>query len=155
MSHVDYTRERTLVESLVWNLDPEAQERWGTCRSSHRFLSFIGKQLYVFTLDANNKPTVKNLLTMEGINLSDSNGLVSKWRSANGELLSVGHTPMEIAPSVFLWHTFSSDLQYVPHKGVFNVKTSMLFKAEHHIGYKHVGPHYILEASAFKQEFAL
>ena len=155
MSFVDHARERLLVGGLLWQLGTEGQERWEACKSSHRFMSFVGKQLIVFTLDEDYKPVLKDRLTMSNVSISSSGGLQSHWTNSHGNLLAVSHTPVEVAPSTFLWHTFGSDLQYIPHKGVYNVRTSMLFKTEHNVGYKHVGPHYMLEFNSFQQEFNL
>ena len=155
MSSVDHAKEQSLVQSFLYKMGAEGQDRWEACKSSHRFLSFIGKQLIIFTYDKLHRPVLVDRLMMQGLSLTSGSGLTSQWFKSNGTLITVSHTPIEVAPSVFLWHTFDSNLQYVPHKGEFNVKTSMLFKAQHNINYKHVGPHYILESAQYQQEFSL
>jgi hypothetical protein len=153
MSSVGYVRERTLLGGLLWRMEPEAQERWEANKSSHRFMTFKGKQLVLFTLDTEDKPVLKDKLTMQAISLSDTAGITSTWTTADHKVVQIGHIPVEVAPSIFLWHTYTSDVQYTPHKGVYNIKASMLFKTPHNISHKHMGPVYMLEVAAFQQEF--
>lgn len=155
MSSIDHARERALVGGLLWQLGVEGQERWEACRSSHRFMAFVGKQLIVFTFGDDLKPVLKDRLTLSSLSMASDSGVASHWTNSHGNLIKVGHTPTEIAPSVFLWHTFDSNLQYVPYKGVYNLRTSMLFKSEHNVAYPRIGPHYILEWQAYQQEFGL
>ena len=143
--------EVPLVQGRLWQLAPEAASRFEGCRVSHRFMAFQGKELVVYKLFIG-KPSVVSVLSCRGASLDFTNGISSMWATPD-RMLTVGHTPIEVAPSVFLWHTYHSDLQYVPHKGVYATRFSMLFKAKHHPSVKIDGEIYIQERAGFDMEF--
>ena len=153
MSQLLAERERELVRGQLWRLTPEAQDRWAACRSSHRFMSYRGKQLVLFTFDAELKPQVVDRLTMVDATLTIGEGLSTQWLTGDDQKLTVGSLPKEIAPNTFLWTAYSSDVQFVPHKGVYGVRLPLLFQSRHNISHPTLNSTYILELAAFEAEF--
>lgn len=144
--------ERQAVLGRLWQLSAEAQTRWENCRASHRFMAFRNKQLVVYSL-LGREPVVLTTLTCTALNAGLSKGLETTWETSAKEVLTVSATPTEVAPSIFLWHTFQTDLQYRPHKGVYGVRFSMLYRCKNHPAYQEEGCFYIQERAAFDLEF--
>lgn len=145
--------ERQYADSLAQHLTPAAADRWDACRSAHRFAAYEGKQLVIFNLFYD-EPQTLDVLTCKSMNLDIHNGLSSTWRTGEGTSIQIGHAPVEVAKSVFLWHVFYSEVSYLPYKGKFEVKLPLAYRSQHNI-HKHrtdVVP-YILERAVFDSLF--
>lgn len=154
MSSLYVEKERELVRGQLWRLAPEAQDRWTACRSSHRFMAYKGKQLVLFTFDAEQSPKVTDRLVLSAANLSLSEGIQTTWQSEiSGQTISVGSLPVEIAENVFLWTAYSSDVQFIPHKGVYGIRLPLIFQSRHNISHPTLNDVYIMELAAFEAEF--
>lgn len=145
--------ERYAVLSKLCQLSDESKARWDACKASHRFMAFQNKQLVIYTLQGVVTPTVLTTLTCVDVQLSIHKGIVSLWETSSGERLSISTTPTEVAPSIFLWHTFQTDLQYSMHKGVYGVRFSMLYRCKHHPAYREEQCFYMQERAAFMLGF--
>lgn len=153
MSQILAERERELVRGQLWRLAPEAQDRWASCRSSHRFMAYRGKQLVLFTFDAELKPQVVDRLSLVDARMTLEHGVTTVWQTGEGLKVDVGPLPTEVAPNTFLWTAYSSDVQYAPYKGVYSVRLPMLFQTRHNISHPTLNTTYILELAAFEAEF--
>lgn len=146
--------ERQYADSLAQRLTPAATDRWEACRSAHRFAAYEGKQLVIFNLFYD-EPQTLDILTCKDVSLSLSGGLQTTWRTGEGQLIQVGHTPVELASSVFLWHVFFSEVSYIPYKGRFEVKLPLGYRSQHNIHKHRVdGVPYILERAIFDSMFS-
>jgi len=147
-----YDDELRLVQGLLWHLSPEVQNRWAACKSSRRILAYLNKVLVVYEFK-NDAPVILDKLTCTAATLDLSDGLSSTWVTQAGNKVTVGQVPIEVHPSVFLWHTFSSELLYSPYKGVYATKFSLLFKSRHSPKQHNEGAVYIQELAAFRGEY--
>lgn len=147
-----YDDELRLVQGLLWHLSPEVQNRWAACKSSRRILAYLNKVLVVYAFK-NDAPFVLYKLTCTGAELSLTDGLSSTWLTQTNNRITVGQVPIEICPSIFLWHTFASELLYAPYKGVYSTKFSLLFKSRHSPKQRAEDVFYIQELGNFKGEF--
>jgi hypothetical protein len=145
--------ERQYSDIFAQRLSQPAIDRWEAGRSAHRFAAYKDKQLVVFSLFYG-EPQTKRVLTCTEVGLSIDNGLSSVWSDGEGHKIEVGHTPVEVAPSVFLWHVFHSSVSYLPHKGNFEVKLPLAYRSAHNV-HKHAvdGVTYILERAVFDSTF--
>lgn len=144
--------ERVLVEGVLWHLDAESLERWSTCKSSHRFLSFVNKKLIVYRITEGKRVVVDTLKCLD-VGMTNLGGPFSKWSSVVSEdAITIDSRPKEIYPAIFLWHTFHSDIRYQPHKGLYNVRFSMLYKSRHNPAFIQDGALYIQEQAMYDSE---
>lgn len=146
--------ERRLVEGLLWKLEPEAQDRFNACKASHRFMAFRGKDLIVYEVIAG-KRTIAETFSCKSVSLSIVDGMESVWSSAYGEDVRVSHTPVEIAPSVFMWHAYCSEVQYLPYKGIYTARFPLIYKCQHHPKMRLENTLYIQERAMYDSENAL
>lgn len=148
----NYEDEARLVQGLLWRLNPEVQNRWQECRSSRRILAYKNKVLVIYEFKGD-IPVILDKLTCIDASLSLTEGLTSTWTSTKFPNFTVGQVPIEVFPSVFLWHTFSSELLYSPYKGVYAIKFSLLFKSRHSPKQRNEGAIYIQELGSYSGEF--
>jgi hypothetical protein len=142
--------ERALVGELLWHLEPEALDRWSACKSSHRFLSFVNKKLIVYKMVGGQREVVDTLTCLD-VTMTNLGGFQSKWLSTlTCESIEVGAVPVEVHPSVFLWHTFYSDVRYQSYKGKYTIRFSMLYKSRHNPKFLSDNSLYILEQAIFE-----
>lgn len=154
MSSIDAVTERDLVEGRLWQLHPEALDRWAGCRASFRFLAYKGKELVIYDFN-DNKPVIKNTLTCVDVSLSFSKGIESVWLDSNNKSYTLSTVPVEVAEQLFLWHTYRSDVQYTPYNQVYSLRFSMLLRSRHNPAQKTPGFNYVLEKAAFNAAFQL
>ena len=144
--------EHVLVEGVLRRLDADTLSRWDSCKSSHRFLSFVNKKLIVYELIGGCRVIV-DTLKCQDVSMTNSEGFTSEWFSESTETVhTVSNTPLEIHPSIFLWHTFHSDIRYQPHKGVYNIRFSMLYRSRHNPSIRQAGVLYILEQALYNPD---
>lgn len=128
MSSNNYEVEESLLKGALWKLPPETIERLLSCRSSHRFMAYERKVLVIYEL-IGDRPKVHNRLTCESASLNLTSGLTSAWHSAaDDKKVIIGHLPVEVAPTIFLWHTYNSAIHYAPYKGIYTAKFSCVYK---------------------------
>lgn len=154
MSSIDAVTERDLVEGRLWQLDPEALDRWASCRASFRFLAYKGKELIIYDFVAG-KPVIRDTLTCTDVSLSFTKGIESVWLNTEGKAHNLSTVPVEVATQLFLWHTYRSDLQYTPYNNVYNLRFSMLLRSRHNPAQQTPGFNYVLEKAAFNAAFQL
>ena len=140
--------EHRFASMLLEEAEPSAMQRWEDCTSGHRFMSFPGKQLVVYSLMCG-LPTVKDTLQCGNLSASLSSGVTSLWLRECGTVVEVSHTPREIAPSCFLWHPKFSQFEFSEHKGEPTLRFSMLYRQPKNPMTKQDGVLYLLERAAF------
>jgi hypothetical protein len=154
MSNIDAATERELASSRLWKLEPEALTRWESCKASHRFMSFKDKSLIIYQLVAG-KPVTREVLQCQALGASLEAGVYSTWEDKDGCSLQLSSAPVEVYDGIFLWHTFGSDLQYVPYRQVFGLRFSMILRSQYHPDHIVEGANYIQELAAFKLAYPL
>lgn len=147
-----YEKEQELVQGVLGRLPLDAQHRWADCKSSHRFMAYKNKQLIIYKL-VRNKPVIVDTLTCTAVDLSFADGLKSTWLNAKQIEVSIGHIPLEIYPSVFLWSTFYADLQYVPHHGIYAARFPLIYKTIHNPKLEFEDVLYIQERAPFEARY--
>ena len=145
--------EVSAVRLRLSHLVPESAERFLHAKASHRFLSFIGKQLVIYGLDDKGVPENVRTLVCKDVYLEGNMGMASKWELSTGEVFEFSHTPVEITTGVFMWHTFNSTLHLGEHKGESSVRFSMLYACPKHPLAKESGVTYIQERAAYDLEY--
>jgi len=145
--------ERQYSDIFAQRLSHESVSRWEAGRSAHRFAAYKDKQLVIFSLFYGEPQTIR-VLTCVDVGLTMTGGLHSTWVDGDGKTVEVGHTPVEVSNSVFLWHVFHSSVSYIPHKGNFEVKFPLAYRSPHNV-HKHAieGVPYILERAVFDSTF--
>lgn len=149
----NYEVEESLLKGTLWRLSPDTTERLLSCKSSHRFMAYERKVLVVYDL-IGDRPRVHNRLTCEGASLKLSSGLSSVWASSSDtQKVVVSHLPVEIAPSIFLWHTFNSTVTYTPYKGVYTARFSCVYRSPHNPKVHKPDCLYVQELASYQAEF--
>ncbi len=145
--------ERQYADTMAQRLDPAATDRWEACRSTHRFAGYKGKQLVIFNLFYD-EPETQEVLTCIEAGMSLDGGIHTLWQRSDGKTVQVGHEPVEVHPSIFLWHIYFSEVSYTPYRGVFGVKLPLGYRSLYNI-HKHRtdGVPYILERAVFDSAF--
>lgn len=144
--------ERNSVAGALSHLTPDSADRFEDCKATHRFLAFRRKQLVIYRLMFDT-PSIVDILSCEEAGFNLDRGMYSSWRNQAGHIITVSSIPVELYPSIFLWHTFHSDVQYIQHLGVRSARFSMLYKCPHHPKHHHENYSYIQELASFESEF--
>ena len=144
--------EKLSVARMLSKLNPQSVERWEECKATHRFMAYERKQVIIYRLFMG-EPSILDTLTCETAELSLKKGVTSRWRDTKDNTVFFSSTPVEVYPSIFLWHTFNSEVQYTLHNGAYNARFSMLYRCPHHPKILHEGFMYIQELSNFESEF--
>lgn len=152
MSSLSPVVEQNLVEAKSWEMEDAQRERWELGRGKHRFMAFKHKNMVIFEFKDTKTPVIKDTLTCVDVNLGFE-GFSSTWESADGKVHTITHMPYEVAPGVFMWHTFGSDVQYVPYKQTYAVRFSMMLRSTHHPAQRQIGHAYIQEKANFELDF--
>lgn len=145
--------EVAAVEAAVAQLPPLVAERFENSKASHRFMSFIGKELILYKLDEEKKPHSVVRLTCQDATLAGNDGMASVWKADTGTTFKVTHIPNEIAPGVFMWMTFMSDVQFSYYKGQPSVRFSMLYSCQKHPMTKVSGCYFLQERAPYDMEY--
>lgn len=141
--------ERVAADGNAATLDTPQRNRWDTCKSSHRFQAFYGKQLVVYKL-LFLVPEIADVLTCRGLEVNLRSGLTSFWESKNtAKVFSVSEVPTEVAPSCFLWMLQVSSLEMSLHKGQKSLKFPLAYKTLHNPSVRVDGAFYLLEKGVF------
>lgn len=149
-NEADVAFEEQLVDGTLWHLSPESTDRWGACRSRYRFLAYTGKQLVIYRMFLGKQQPVK-VLTCKDASLDLVKGLSSQWQDLeSGEIFTFSCRPTEVMPSIFVWHTFLSDIRYQAYKGVYSVRFSMLYLQRHNPKFLSENTLYIQERAGFE-----
>ena len=130
------------------NLDPDSFSRWEFCRSSHRFLAYSGKSIVVYRVWFNTPQIVETLTCVEA-GLSLLGGITTKWSKSSGEILSISHTPTEVAPSCFLWHVFDNQVRFLPQGKKYSVSLPLAYKTKSHPSSVNEDHLYLMEKAVF------
>lgn len=147
--------ERHHLELQTQGWDPETRYRWTSGKSTHRFPVYMGKEINIFRLEDDLTPKVLDTLTCVGIHLGFSDGLETIWETDGGEEIIVGHTPVEVGESLFIWHTFFSEVQYLPYNGKYTARVPMAYRCPHNITrFKVPGVLYLLERGLYERTFS-
>lgn len=144
--------ERRSVAAKLTNLAPDLSSRFETCQATHRFLSFKHKQLVIYNF-LFERPSVVDTLTCQSASFDLDKGMSSTWVNGKDEMVEVSSSPVEVHPSIFLWHTFSSEVVYQEHKGAWSARFSMLYSVPQHPKYRVEGVLYMQEKASFQAEF--
>lgn len=144
--------ERELVALSLTSLSPVASKRWDSCKSGHRWMAYSNKCLVIYNL-LFDEPYVVDKLFCETASFDLEKGMTSKWRNLEGKILSFSSAPVEVQPSIFVWHTYLTDIQYLEHKGRFSGRFSMLYRCPHHPSIKREDTLYIQELASYEAEF--
>lgn len=147
--------ERQTADTNAEKLPKDSLDRWRRCQSSHRFLSFLGKQLVAYRLFMDS-PEVIDTFTCEGFDAGLQQGVSSLWRSSNakeGGSFWVSATPKEVAPGCFLYMLKYTSLEWVPYKDSESLRFSMAYRTTLNPGKREEGVPYLLERSVFHTVF--
>jgi hypothetical protein len=144
--------ERELVALSLHSLPLSSLERWDGCKAGHRYMCYSNKCLVIYNL-LFDEPYIVDKLFCESASFNLEQGMTSRWRNMEGKLLSFSSLPVEVQPSIFLWHTYYTDIQYTEHKGRFSGRFSMLYKCAHHPKIKRNDCLYIQELASYEAEF--
>lgn len=146
---MDVRNERAHADTFASRgLLPDEFSRWEFCRSAHRFLAYKGKQLVVYRIWFDT-PQVVETLTCQEASLSLLGGISSNWTTSSGQLIGASHTPVEIAPSCFLWHVFDSQVRFMSHDQKYSVSLPLAYKTKSHPSTMNEDHLYVLEKAVF------
>jgi len=133
-------------------LNDEQHAKWEACRSAHRFMAFLGKELIVYRIFLD-KPEILSTLKCVDAGFDFRRGLYTVWKNQNNQEFEVGHVPVMVADSVFLWQVFDSNVQFTPLNGKFSARVSIAYKMAKNPVTKQEGANYILEKQVFRTTF--
>ena len=135
------------------SLPPEALGRWHACRSGHTFQAFFSKQVVAFTIE-DGVPKILKVLVCEDLLVNLRKGTSSLWIDQDtGEEVSIGHTPVEVAPSCFMWHLQHTTLDLNEHRGRYNVKFNLAYRTSLNPATRESGAVYLLEYATFRHQY--
>lgn len=153
MSEESLAIERAFASQLARDsLTPDGVDRWEACRSSHRFMAYKGKDLIIYTL-IDGVPKSKSTHSCRFLSVNLEDGFKSEWKTSTGGVYYVTHEPREVANGCFIWHPFSSCVQYPEYNYRRNVRFSVCFKTTANPHTKRDNLTYILERSVFEDIF--
>lgn len=142
--------ELSAAEKRAMGLPKASRERWLECESTHRFYSFIGKELvachFLF-----GKPSAINSYVCKDIDLVVGRGLRSRWLDLQGNESFVGQDPVELIESCFLYHAGFGTFQTYEHRGKMKHRFSMLYKTPKNPDLRTEGKIHLLERAVFDQ----
>lgn len=145
--------ERTVADIAAYaSLSGEQLAKWESCKSTHRFMAFKSKQLVAYRLYGG-LPDILDVLTNTGLSIDLERGLESSWQGRDGSTLLIGHKPVEIAPSCFLWHPKHNTLEYVDWKGGKSLRFSLMWRTAFNPAKKVTNEVYLSESIAFARNF--
>lgn len=133
-------------------LSPDTQDRWYSCQASHRFNSFYGKNLVIYSMQ-DDRSVVLDTLECKELKVDLRAGVSSLWLGNTGKEIWIGHVPTEIAPSCFLWHMHSTYMVFNEHKGRYNLRFSMACRTAKNPMTKLNGYTYLLEHNTYQSFF--
>lgn len=124
-------QEQKLALEAVNTLAAEDYKAWHDGKATCRAMAYVGKEFVIYRL-VDGKPILVDSLICTGVSLSINDGLSSTWQAAEKGLIEVGHVPTHIYPGIFLWHTFLSEVQFIPVNCQYAARFSVLFKCAEH-----------------------
>ena len=150
--------ERNNLEVFVNKyLSPSEIDAWYSTHSGRRFMTFVGAALVIFNF-VDGKAEIQNRLTCREIKVHPRNGLSSVWENeVSGKLITVSHTPVEIADTCFLHHTFESSVSYHRLNGPgYGTSFSMVYRSKNNpFKVREEKVDYVIENSAFNKFFGV
>lgn len=147
--------EWTFVNASARSLPHDARARWEACRSGHTFQAFYAKQLVVYELH-DDFPKILRVLTCEDLIVNLRKGTSSTWVDQDTcHEICVGHTPVEVAPSCFMWHLRRTTLDLNEYRGSHNVKFNIAYRTQANPNTREAGRIYMLEYAAFRKQYAI
>lgn len=144
--------ERAAAFDNAQGLPDETFQRWESCRSSHRFAAFRGKEVIAYRLMFLT-PEVTNVFTCKGLDVSLDSGLSSLWENRDGSQFWVSSKPVEVAPACFFWMLKYSSLEYLEHMGRKSLKFPLCYGTVRNPLDKVDGNFYLLERAVFETTF--
>lgn len=146
--------ELAFVNTLARDLPHAARERWDSCRSGHTFQAFFDKRIVVYEL-LSGVPKILKVLSCESLNVNLQRGTSSIWVDRDADIeLCIGHTPVEVAPSCFMWHLRATTLDLNEYRGSYNIKFNIAYRTQLNPSTQRDGSTYILEYAAFRKQYA-
>lgn len=108
-------QERAWIEDAACrDLDPLEYVAWTRSRSSHRLVVHKGRSLVLWQC-SKEQPTEVSRVWVGDFEASSQNGSSTALTVKDREIL-VGHSPVQIAPNLFVWLPFYVDLQRIPEQ---------------------------------------
>lgn len=107
--------ERTWAEGAASaELTASEYQWWSMMRSAHRFLLQIGQKVLVWKVFMQ-AATVQETWTVVDLDLDPVTGLAMLLqRDGDRKEVWVSHTPVLLAPGVFIWLPYYIDYQFIP-----------------------------------------
>jgi len=114
------------------NFDSATQARFDACRSTQRELVYPGQVFQVFQLVLDEPETT---LQLQAVKLAADflDGVSVLFATSHGQTVSVGHAPVEVAPSVFMWVALDMQVKYTEHKGTWSLAFPVIIKTRHNL----------------------
>jgi hypothetical protein len=145
--------ERSHADSHAYSsLSPDEFSLWESCRSAHRFLAFQNKELVVYSL-LFDEPQILSTLKCKSVAVSFDKGFSTLWEDSRGTSHLVSHAPVMVYNTIFLWHVFDSQVQYMPYNGKFSATIPLAYRSKQNPSTKQEGVVYILERSVYDSTF--
>lgn len=142
--------EYTAAHSALLTETPELHDAWLKTEVGHRFMGYAGKKLVAYTWKAGVYVPLDTFVLTD-IQASPEEGLTSDWEDSKGNLISVGHAPVQVLGNCFMWHNHSSSYEYTRRYGAWSFRLSMTLRTERHPGVKEEGLSYMTEESKLEQ----
>lgn len=100
---------------------------WMSLRSTHRFMAFRGKQLFVWR-QSNGVPEILRGLEVDDIEIHPEDGFTVTLFDQHDREFTVTHIPTRIDEGIYLWMPYYNDVQFVkrPETNEFSVSFSMM-----------------------------
>lgn len=146
--------ERAYADTFAAGLAAPDFQLWESCRSAHRLLAYKGKEIYIYQLWFD-KPEIVDRLEMQEVSCSICGGFESVWTSLRRGRVTVGHTPTQVYPEVFMWHVFGSDALFKPYKGKFGLHVPVAYRTKVNPLTRQEGFTYALERSVYETTFGV
>jgi len=131
---------------------PAAQfQRWTELASTHRFLLHKAKSIIVWDWFMGG-PVVQDVLNLKELSATLSEGLQVTLQGQSGSY-AIGHKPVEVSPSVFIWLPKHTSLNLDIVKGGHSLSVSMIYKTKTNPAELNDGTRYALESAVFESRF--
>lgn len=94
------------------NLEGAELIEWMSLRSTHRFMAFQGKQLFVWRQN-NGVPEIVRGLEVEDLELHPEAGFAATLFDHEDRMFTVTHVPARVDEGIYLWMPYYNDVQFV------------------------------------------
>lgn len=143
--------EREFSLSQAASLPNEGFRAFVACRFTSKSHLFLGKRLILFRTFMG-KPDIVETFTMVDGFCDIEDGAKVEIESSDKQAYEITHTPIELAPGVFVWLPRFTLFERYVHEGAYRSRLSVVIRSPHNPSYSLVeGAYYLVDQRKFEE----